>query len=482
MKFARKYAGLAVFAIVLMLLSAPVFAHFSVAVPEKTISVPTGGSRDVFLFVTSSFDDSFVLNLIDGKTWTSLGSNLVKVGAGETKEVVFTVSPFINTGLGLYKVSFVAESVTTKDTKSGDLFISVTKGEMVDIEKIVIFGDTQPTGEVLISVNVKNYKLSPANDVVVKTSVSSPSKKIKEYEDTLDRISTGEAVTINKTLLLGAGAEGGTYRIDTTVEEDGTVLSATQTFSVAKKPIIVIETESSPSIFGFTKTVTIRNDGNEIAKNVLVTDHISSLEAVFFSGTEPNEKKDGSYSWILTNVGVGASQTVKYSVDYSPLFLFIIALIILAWFVFFKMRTVRVKKYIMERKDIREGEEFTVGVEVKNAAGRNMDDVVAKDIVPPIFDIKSMQSPQPKKKKTAAGTELTWELKNFRHGEERLFSYKIVPIFGVHGEIRLPRASVTFKWNKRVMENHSTYATIGISTEKNAFQSFKNLRTKNKKR
>jgi hypothetical protein len=86
--------------------------------------------------------------------------------------------------------------------------------------------------------------------------------------------------------------------------------------------------------------------------------------------------------------------------------------------------------------------------------------------VPPVFDMKELNSLPPVKKKTSAGTELTWKLKDVHNREERLVSYKIIPLFGVHGQIRLPRSRVTFKQGKREIHNNSAYASIGIATDK----------------
>lgn len=262
-----------------------------------------------------------------------------------------------------------------------------------------------------------------------------------------------------------AGAEGGTYRIDVTIGDGAEIRDVTQTFAVATKPILVTAAETAPLLFGFMKTITVRNDGNMIAENVPITAAVSGVEGVFFSGDAPVSREGGSYAWLATDLAPGATHTVRYSIDYAPFFLFVIAVIILLWYIFFKMRTVRIKKYIMQRKDIEEGAEFTVGVEVTNAAGRTFENLTVTDLIPPVFTLVSTQSPEPKKKKTAAGTELTWELPNMHHREERLLSYKIAPIIGVHGTIRLPRAAVSFPWNKRLLTNRSLFATIGVSSD-----------------
>ena len=151
--------------------------------------------------------------------------------------------------------------------------------------------------------------------------------------------------------------------------------------------------------------------------------------------------------------------------DYSPLFLFIVVVLIAVWLFFFKIRTLKIKKFMLEKKFIEEGEEFTVGIELSNASGRKVDDLTVRDFVPSVFEFKEGEGPKPVRKKTAAGTELTWKVKDLHKNEERILSYKILPVFGVHGTVRLPQASASFTSGKKETEIKSLYTTLGIETE-----------------
>lgn len=456
---------LPVIVIMLILLFGGATHAFTLSFPEKTVNVPTVGSRDVIITLSSDSAETVAVNLIDSKTWTSLDENLVRLVPGETKDVVLTVSPFQGTTIGLYKVTLIAESLATKQKVLKDIFINVYKGEVVDIEKIVVSGDTRPTGNVSITVFVKNYKTVPSNEVIISAVVSSSSRKVFDFTEVIDSINPDQKVSRTRQFVLERYADAGTYRIGATLLAGNEIKEVTQTFTVAAKPVIITTEESTPLAFGFSKKITIRNDGNAEADTVTITNAISAVESVFYSGNLPSKIEDGQYIWLVRGIAAGEVITIEYKIDYTSLFMFILAIIILGWVLFFKLRTVRIKKYIIQKKELEEGEEFTVGIEVRNASGRKKDEIVVRDFVPPVFDFKSAQTPEPTRKKTAAGIELTWKLKDVHHREERLVSYKIVPVFGVHGTIRLPRTSATFKQNKREMTNRSTFAVIGISTE-----------------
>ncbi len=452
---------------VLIVLVFAAAAHaFTVNAPSGTINVPTQGSRDVIIKLGSEIQESVAINLADAKTWTALSSSFLKMEPGEQKEIVLTIAPLQSTALGLYKVTLVAESLTTQLKVQKDIFIAVFKGEVVDVEKIVVSGNTKPTGTVSISVDIRNYKNAPSNEVVLDTTVYSPTKKIAQFTDAIDNINPDEKTVRTHQVTLEKRAEAGTYRVVATLLTGNETKVATQTFSVESKPVITTATERTALMFGFAKKVTVTNEGNENAPAVTITDQISDAEGVFFAGDPPTDIDKGTYAWLIKNVSPGQIIVIDYRIDYLPLFVFIVALIIIFWIIFFKLRTVRIKKYITQKKELEEGEEFTVGIEVKNALGRKVDEIVIRDLVPPVFDSKDSQSPTPTRKKTAAGQELTWKLRDVHHREERLVSYKLIPVFGVHGQIRLPRSSVTFKQGKREVTNHSTHAFIGITTDK----------------
>ena len=452
--------------LLVMLLFASAANAFTVTAPEKTINVPTLGARDIIIPMASDRDEMVAVNLIDSPMWTSLNQNLVSLEAGRAKELVLTLAPFEDTVIGSpFQITLLAESLTTKQQIKKYIYVTVYKGNVIDIEKIIVSGDPKPLGYVRVDTIVKNYKTVLSGSMVINGMINSPSGKIFDFREVVDNINPDQRVTVSKTFSLGKYAEAGTYKVVTSMTADGETREVTQTFNVASRAIIVTTEDKSAQLFGFSKTITVTNDGNAEEPTVTVEQSVSQFEGVFFNGDVPTFIDNGKYAWLIRNVAPGSFYTVEYSIDYTPLFMFIAALLILFWIILFKLRTVRVKKYIIQKKELEEGEEFTVGIEVKNASGRKVDEVTVTDFVPPIFELRDFQGLSPAKKKTAAGTELSWKLKSVHHKEERLVSYRIVPLFGVHGQIRLPRASVSYKQGKRDMRNRSTYASIGIATD-----------------
>jgi hypothetical protein len=446
----------------LLLLAGGAFA-FTVTVPEETVIVPIGGEAEVGVKIYSQTSDSISLTVLENTPWITQSDTMIKLDAGETKTVVIYVSPFVGTVIGVHRITLLAESPTREQQKK-TIFINVNKIELVDAEKVAVAGNLVPTGQVNVTATLKNYKEKTAESVKVTTTVKSPSSVLVQFEQIIGSIDAGETRNVSYSFTIPRNSEPGLYSINITTVSDGSAKSKIRTFSVSSISTFTKDVTKLPSFFGFRKMVTVTNTGN-VAGDATVTDTVSSLDSSFYAGEPPASVRNGEIKWVVKNVAPGESRSFVYAVDYSPVALLLLALGIGAWVYMFKIRTVRVKKYIMEKKFIEEGEEFTVGIEVINTSGAKVEHVTAKDFVPSVFDIKEMDGPKPSRRKVATGTELIWNLKDLHNNEERLFSYKIIPMFGIHGQIRLPRASVHFKKGKNEVENKSFFAMIGIEME-----------------
>jgi hypothetical protein len=120
----------------------------------------------------------------------------------------------------------------------------------------------------------------------------------------------------------------------------------------------------------------------------------------------------------------------------------------------------------MQRKTIKEGTEFTVGIELRNTMGSKVTDVTVTDFVPSIFTVKDAHGVTAHRLKSGIGTELRWEIKELVKNDERVLSYKLVPVFGIHGQIKLPSAKVVFRSGKRKKTNSSFAPHLGIKQKK----------------
>ena len=447
----------------LLLLASSVFA-FTVTVPEELIVVPVGGHADVDVKVSSGITESVSLTILENNPWITQSDTQLDLNAEETKTLRILIEPSLGTeNVKSYRITLLADSSAGGQQRKY-IYISVNKIELVDITFPMPTGTFVPMGQVNIAGVLRNYKDRTVEDVKVITTVKSPSSDLVQFEQIIDSIDAGETKNISYAFTIPRNSESGLYSINITAITEGNSRSRIRTFTVAGAATFTKDIAKLPSLFGFRKKVTVTNIGN-VAGDATVTDTISGLDASFFSGETPNTIRNSEFTWTIQGIAPGESKSISYGVDYSPVALLLLVIIVGSWVYMFKIRTLRVKKYIMEKKFIEEGEEFTVGVEVINTSGSKVESSTVKDFVPSVFDIKEMDVPKPSRRKVATGTELIWNVKDLHNNEERVFSYKIIPLFGIHGQIRLPQASVSFKKGKNEIENRSFFATIGIQME-----------------
>lgn len=449
--------------VVMALASHAAFA-FDVVVPDKTFAVSTGGSKEIAAAVQNASDEKILFDLVGETPWMTLSTSQLDMKKGEAGEIVLYVSPYPTTSPGLYKVSLAAESALTREKKVKDIYISVTRGEGVEIEKIEVSGDLEPLGSATVRFLIKNLGSVSVTAVDVVYTLDSPSATIMEGKATVNLEPEGSA-TVEKTLDFAAGQEAGDYVIKAGLFQNSRVLdSLDQRFTIPGKAIVRQTLEERTSLFRKEQTIKVTNYGNEDGSAV-ITGRVGNFESYFFAGTPPTRVEDDLYSWEVDGLKPGETRAVAYSLDFAPFYLFMIAALLLLWLFFVKMRAVRVRKFIMQKKFIEEGEEFTVGLEIINKTGKRIEELTARDLVPPIFEMKDAEGPRPARKKTGSGTELSWKVRDLGSNEERILAYKVVATFGVQGRVRLPRAAVVYPGRGKDTQVLSGFAGLGIEAE-----------------
>jgi len=436
---------------------------------EKTsyrISVGTAGTIPVY--IVGDARETLVLSLNGEKTWTILSSYSLETVPERTENVTLFVSPPRDAVSGInYKLTVSARGITTGRTASQDIYVFVSRDDVVDIDKTSISGEFFPTGAINAKIYVKNYKSSSVQDVGVNVTFSGAEGVIGSETTKIPLIEPGDSKTAEITFRVPDGMAAGTYTIAVDITSKESKLSSGQKFDIYEKA--VIEETRAPILMltGRGERIEVKNAGN-IAGNATLNRNVSWTESIFFAGTKPSLTGKGYYSWTIANIALGQTVAIENKTDYLPLVLLLAALVAAAWYYLYKMRVLRVRKYIMQKKLISEGAEFTVGVEFKNATGRKIDSVTIKDFVPPVFVVKDSVGPKFIKRKHAYGTDLTWKLKDMNNGDERIVSYKIVPIFGLNSPLALPRASGAYILGKKLMRADSEEALLGYAPKKGA--------------
>ncbi len=433
---------------------------FTVASSAESISVPAGSSGYFEFNITSDADDVFSVT-VDGRPWTTV-DNIRPVSKARVPETMMLYAkPGIDVAPGVYKIDIIFKSLTTDLQIEKRMYVTVSREKKVAIEKITVSGSLEPAGRVEITTYIRNFEDVTVTNVVVKGDVRSPEAKIASIHEVVNEIDPGQSIELKRVLVLPAQAEAGKYRIGIEMSYSNRTESYAQLFIVTSKEQFEKTVSDFLVFLGYGRLITIENKGN-LPGSISVHDQAGW----FYAGPAPDKNEGNTYYWELRDIQPGEKRSIRYEINYVPLLVLIIILAIVIWALMFKIRTIRIRKFIMQRKHIREGTEFTVGIDIRNSSGRAAKDVVIMDFVPPVFTVKDAEGVKPQKRKGHAGTHLTWKFDEIGKHEERVLVYKIVPLIGVHGEVGLPKAHVRFKSGAAQRKNSSLFATIGVPVEK----------------
>ncbi len=447
-------------AAVLFLLMASLSTALTAEVSIGSVTVPLESTKSVTVSFFSDINDTLVLSILGEKPWMVLSDSKILIGKNETKNVTLYITPKSDTTVGLYKVNVVGESLANQKKASSEVFIAVAKEQGVYSEKILVKGSLKPTGEVEIRHEIKNYGDVTVTDGVLKIVITSPEGTLAEITNKIDKIDPLEIKAVINKVTLPERAKEGVYTIKSYMTSKNRTFQLEQTFSVEKAPVIVNATEYTALNVGWAKKITVRNLGNDVG-SFQAEEVISPFATLFLSGDTAASNEGGKYVWKIEKLKPGKEATISYKVDYMPLVVLAFTVAIVLLFVNRKVRTIRIRKFVMQKKVIKEGAEFTVGVEVKNASGAEATDLLVRDHIPSAFEVKDTYGIKPQKRKTEYGNSMMWTIDKLKDGEERLFSYKIIPIFGISGKISLPSAKVSGKAGGKQMENISGATQIG---------------------
>ncbi|MCX6818544.1 MAG: hypothetical protein NT129_00915 [Candidatus Aenigmarchaeota archaeon] len=434
---------------------------FTITSSGNSVSVPIGSSVQAEMQLYSSINDKFSVNVVDSKSWISLSSTRLDVNAGETGIIKISFSPYMDTPIGLYRIKIIAESLSTGEKENKELYVSVVKEGIIEIEKVFVTGDLKPTGRVDLSILCRSFKSTTTQDIIVNVRINSPTKEVFSFSKVIQKLDPDESATVKQFFYLKEFAEAGKYTLTAELEDWEKISTMEQTFVVQATPVIKEEVRDF-LVLGTGKIIAVTNVGNKNADYVTIDETISDIDKMFYTGD--TAKISGNvFTWKLIGLQPGEEKSITYVINYVPLLIVIIIFMILLWYYMFRVRIFVIKKKILQKKLIKEGSEFTVGIDIKNNTGGAIKDIVIKDFVQAVFKVHDdAHGPKPTKKATPMGTEIRWRIDSLAKGEDRILTYKIIPIFSIHDKVHLPSATIRFNKKGTLTEVMSSHATIGI--------------------
>ena len=198
-------------------------------------------------------------------------------------------------------------------------------------------------------------------------------------------------------------------------------------------------------------TITKTNNGNDIVGESYDFE-LGFFENLFASYTIDPTYKDQEGSHWSFNLDPGESYSIQIKVDYRPIFIAIVVLILFSLIaMYWASKGIIIKKSVFKLKQTTEGvSKLKIMLHIKNNTNKTVKKVLLIDILPRIINPSTtFGTLRPNNiERGTKGVRLIWKIPELVKGEERVISYEVEAKMKVFGTFALPPAMVRHK-NKR---------------------------------
>jgi len=245
-----------------------------------------------------------------------------------------------------------------------------------------------------------------------------------------------------------AATDPGSYPLSVRIYKDKKLLGKQVVkFGVEENPDVKEKEEITKSLLKKVYSVEKENKGNtQLSDSYDLS--LSSFENLFVSfNIEPKSETEGVYYWEF-NLNPGERIKITATVDYSPLFVIAVVLLLFIILGYYMLsRGVKVKKDVLKVKQTKEGTELKILLHIKNNTRRKIKNISIVEILPKILRPSArFGTLRPDKvQRGDKGVRLIWKLEELIPGEERIISYEVNIKMNIIGKLMLPPCLVRYK-------------------------------------
>jgi len=442
--------------LVIVFISVVSMISFSTIYSVRPVSSTTNAGKKTTLYanIESDINDTFLIIPMRWSQWVFPSKYYIPINKGETKKIPIDIIPFESINPGTYTVMINGYSVKTDMMYNGPVILNVEKPYSAKFGKMFITGEFIPLGNVTIKTSISNLGTKTLQNLVIDRYV---------YKDDIIINKTTEQITINPNdqkeisfeMNIPEGAKG-VYKILFTAKQDGKILDKiSDSFNVENLAILREYKKPLNIIFTKGEIVRIENLGN-IEKEYTYDTEVSNFEkkVLFTNGVIDGNK----IKWDVI-VKPGETKELYYKISYFPYIILVIILGAVTWFIFFKMKSLRIYKKVVKKDG-----SLSVLIEIENSTGKELKSVTVEDSIIPIFKILPHRyGPLFKVKKKKDKFKIIWNIPTLKPDEQRILSYDIHEVIGVNGNIEFGPAEITYKINGKTfkVKSNTSFLEMG---------------------
>lgn len=428
-------------------------------------------SLDLTIRNNQDKDDRFSVNIWP-PFWEGVNTILEKyivslsAKASETIKIYFDIPINAEEKISVFNItvksltnSSIAESqnVNIRVIRKSPLYVSDLK-----VDKHVF----NPGESVNIVTSVANKGDEPAR-VNLQTTLKKLGQVIEKLEENLDVEQKGSK-KIEQKITFDKYAEPGTYMLDAELRDSTNKLVSfkSESLKLNAVPNVTHQKIVSYGLLLQTVVIKVKNEGNIESTSFYVTEDIPGFMKSFFypTGDWTEEKIYDRilYHWLVPSLMPGEERIMKYEINlwYGwVVSIIVVACVVVAFRYVFTPQIVKRHKLF---GPITRESEIIISLDVRNRSRHEIKNVVVRDLVPPILKVvRKFETLKPMIKATPSGTEVVWKLASMKPREERILTYRVMPVVDMTGSLKLPKARISYTDRKK-MEKSIVSKTVLI--------------------
>ena len=406
------------------------------AVYGAEIGIIQGSVEEVSFRINNDYPEPMLYSIysIGWHPWIFFSYSQIMLSPGELEDIKIFLIPNQEVKQGVYDIHIVAESINDK----------LTKNLKVRVLEVII----KPEIKSFFFDNKKiQIHINSSEDLKAKLEIYKEEKLLESVDKI---IPVGES-EISKNLNLDTGnyiAKLKIYRQDTLIDKIERRYSNRFISGMIQK-----KDEWNLIILSNSK-ITFENNG-DLAERKVYELLVDKSKDSFFNAANYYSRQEGEntvkYTWDFT-LQPNQKYVVAYSYNYSTLSFLFLAIALLGVLIYLSVKKdVKLKKDFAGRvSGIREGKKIEICVEVINKTKYELSNIIIRDYVQPIFELKrKFNGVKPVKiTKIKEELKLVWTIPRLEPRETRIFSYTIVPKIGVGDTYSFSLAEVQYKRDK----------------------------------
>ncbi|MBI2543035.1 MAG: hypothetical protein HYW24_02525 [Candidatus Aenigmarchaeota archaeon] len=449
--------------IVLVLIATGVVAQsVDVTISPSSLVATSGETQSVDITIKNkqSVADTFSLSLFPSqfeKVSPSMESFLVTIEPNSEKTIKLYFTVAIDSDIISPVFSVTAKSTTDSSiSNTENVILTIQRKSPVYIRDVALEKYAfNPSENVEFKVKLVNLEETTSAKYFLKINVLKGRDTVKSFHESIDSIGAKSEFSVEKSFQLDNYASPGPYVIETQLVDLSNNLKYAKSINfnvntVTQPPTEYVERSTVYSVAVTTTTIKTKNEGNVALPAFTVTESVPKFAQSLFSPLiEPGKTEDSNgrmvYSWQVQSLAPGEQYTVTYNFAIWRIWLVIGIISGVTYGLYKWLATPKVVKGVRHSGELKRGKEVIVLVEVKNRSFHEIKDVEVVDVVPKILKVlDKFDTLRPKGRKLPGGIELRWAIDSMRPREERVLTYKVVPVVDIEGFLNLPQAQMTY--------------------------------------